>query len=52
MLIGIDLIPCLKVDKVELLVFGGREEEVWAEEADGFWRESVLGVGPKRLCSG
>lgn len=52
MLVGIDLIPCLKVDKVKLLVFGGREEEVWAEKADGFWRESVLGVGPQRLCSG
>jgi hypothetical protein len=49
---GIKLIPCLKVDEVELLVFGGGEEEVGAEEADGLWRESVLGVGPHRLCSG
>jgi hypothetical protein len=51
-LVGIDLIPCLEVDEVELLVFGGGEEEVLAEEADGLWRESVLGVGPHRLCSG
>ena len=49
---GIKLIPCLEVDEVELLVFGGGEEEVGAEEADGLWRESVLGVGPQRLCSG
>jgi hypothetical protein len=37
---------------MELLVFGGREKEVWAEEADRFWGKFVLGVGPQRLCSG
>ena len=51
-LVGIQLIPCFEVDQMDLLVLGGREKEVWAEEADGFWGKLVLGVSPQRLCSG